>query len=556
MEVLELSPLNKKSLQLILLESEFQIDWWFDATEQDKQDLIGDLRLISKEYLGMVGDLIEKYEPDFGVEENGSRAEETPSQDDPLYSLFKAKNIPFQTVDISENAELYLSSALGDHKTLLEQISEKIEEMRKEAGGIPKDNFKFQRLLVWRKYLTQQYGIKEDEVRYEVREAWMMMRILNIAKSLEKKKQKALFICDERHFEGISKLADELGIKVEQIKVERSANMVKNSIDSILNESIFNITPIKVKKKEKTDKICYFFDTDDNASPFDINMAYDAGFDVVIPYNNIKADQVTQLVQDAMFSRKVGAPTVYFVGGSDVDEADKVAETVLGALVPPFESPVIIDPRGSHTTATAVVAKTIEVARKKGWNDISGKKIAILGGTGPVGQIAALLAAKNGANPVITSRREQVVKDLAKKLNSMAGEGANEIIGILGANDDQKFELLKDADIIWSVAKAGIQMVSSEMLAKLDKNKIVCDINLVPPYGIEGLKPKYDDDEIIPGITGIGALAVGRLKYKVESNIFKAASEDRGKKIYNYNNAFSLASQILFSETIEIMKQK
>ncbi|MCJ7650062.1 MAG: methylenetetrahydromethanopterin dehydrogenase, partial [Candidatus Lokiarchaeota archaeon] len=44
-----------------------------------------------------------------------------------------------------------------------------------------------------------------------------------------------------------------------------------------------------------------------------MNMGYDAGFDIVIPYGKMTADRVTKLVQDAMFSRKVGAPTVYFV---------------------------------------------------------------------------------------------------------------------------------------------------------------------------------------------------------------------------------------------------
>ncbi len=329
--------------------------------------------------------------------------------------------------------------------------------------------------------------------------------------------------------------------------------MVERELENILGKkSIIELTPIIIKKKDTSDKICYFFDTDDNASPFDINMAYDAGFDVVIPYNNIKADKVTQLVQDAMFSRKASAPTVYFIGGSDVEEANKIAETVLNSLVPPFESPVIIDPRGANTTAAAMVAKTIEVTRKLGWHDISGKKVVILGGTGPVGQIGAILAAKLNCTAVMTSRRADAVKILAKNLTEKAGEGATEIIGAVGITDEQKYNLLKEADIIWSVAKAGVQMVSKELLEKLPNNKIVVDINLVPPYGIEGLKPKFEGDEIIPGIYGIGALGVGRLKYKTESNIFKEASESKGKKIFNYNNAFKLACRILFDEEIQI----
>lgn len=38
-------------------------------------------------------------------------------------------------------------------------------------------------------------------------------------------------------------------------------------------------------------------------SPFDVNMALDAGFDAAIPYTNATIDDIKGLVQDAIFSR-------------------------------------------------------------------------------------------------------------------------------------------------------------------------------------------------------------------------------------------------------------
>jgi hypothetical protein len=38
-------------------------------------------------------------------------------------------------------------------------------------------------------------------------------------------------------------------------------------------------------------------------SPFDVNMALDAGFDAAIPYTNVTIEDVAGLVQDAIFSR-------------------------------------------------------------------------------------------------------------------------------------------------------------------------------------------------------------------------------------------------------------
>ena len=50
----------------------------------------------------------------------------------------------------------------------------------------------------------------------------MMMNILNLAKEIEGKTLRGLFICDLRHFNGIEKLANELGVETEQIKIKRT----------------------------------------------------------------------------------------------------------------------------------------------------------------------------------------------------------------------------------------------------------------------------------------------------------------------------------------------
>ena len=42
-----------------------------------------------------------------------------------------------------------------------------------------------------------------------------------------------------------------------------------------------------------------------NVSPFDVNMACDAGYDLVIPYTNVNLTDVKGLVQDAIFSRSI-----------------------------------------------------------------------------------------------------------------------------------------------------------------------------------------------------------------------------------------------------------
>jgi len=234
-EVLELKPLKEKHLKLIMIESEFPIDWWFEIPAEKKEDLIWNLHLISKEYLELIDSLIEKYKPDIALEEkpnfwNGS------SEDDPLKSLFEQKNIPFKHADISENAEFYLSASLDEHRSMLKSLETKIKEIIEKNGGIPEKDELFQRLIMWKEYLQTDYDSQEDEIRYKVREAWMMMNVLNLAKTIEGKKLKGLFLCDLRHFNGLEKLASDLGIETEQIKIKRSIKT--EEMEEVLEDEI------------------------------------------------------------------------------------------------------------------------------------------------------------------------------------------------------------------------------------------------------------------------------------------------------------------------------
>lgn len=220
-EVLELKPLKDKKLKLILIESEFPIDWWFDVPKDYKEDLFWNLHLISKEYLQLINSLIRKYKPNFILEERPNSWSEELNANDPLKMLLKKRRIPFKHTDISENAELYLSSALDEHRTMIKNLEKRINGIMKESKEKPENDEFFQRVVLWKEYLQLDYNNQEDEVRYKVREAWMMMGILKFAKEFEEKKLKCLFICDARHFNGLEKISLDLGIETEQVKIGR-----------------------------------------------------------------------------------------------------------------------------------------------------------------------------------------------------------------------------------------------------------------------------------------------------------------------------------------------
>jgi hypothetical protein len=211
-------------------------------------------------------------------------------------------------------------------------------------------------------------------------------------------------------------------------------------------------------------------------------------------------------------------------------------------MFPPFELAVIIDPRGAYTTASAAVAKTLALFREKGFGDFNGKNATVLAGTGPVGQVATRLYAMEGSNVTVTSRKLQRAKKVASEINKEIG--AEKSCGMQAKAPDEIGEAIGQADIILSAGAAGIQLLPLKVLRTYGKRcKVVGDINAVPPVGIEGLKPTDNGAEFLPGIWGIGALAIGPFKSQIEAELFKRAVESpRG--ILDYKVAYDIAKSI------------
>ena len=115
-------------------------------------------------------------------------------------------------------------------------------------------------------------------------------------------------------------------------------------------------------------------------SPFDVNMALDAGFDAVVPYVDVHLSDITGLVQDAIFSRPpdAGVDTGIFIAGKDVSLALDMFNAAKKAMVPPFKISVFADPAGSFTTAAAMVAKVEKALEKKFQRKLKDTKVSDL----------------------------------------------------------------------------------------------------------------------------------------------------------------------------------
>ena len=280
-------------------------------------------------------------------------------------------------------------------------------------------------------------------------------------------------------------------------------------------------------------------------SPFDVNMALDAGYDDAIPYTNVTIDDVYGLVQDAIFSRSPDGikRTGMFIGGKRAIEALDMMDRAKKAMVPPFEISVFADPAGSFTTAAAMVACAKTALKEKFDTGLKDKRIVVYGGTGVVAFASAVIATSDGAKATLVGYDgPERVRKLAIESNARF-----EIdLGYAdGTTEEQKAELARDADVIFAAGPAGRRLLSLAQLAPAKDLKVVADVNAVPPSGVEGVGVN-DSGTPIEGTNavGIGALAVGNVKYKTETGLFKEMIEAEKPVYLDFRDAYKLAQEL------------
>ena len=279
-----------------------------------------------------------------------------------------------------------------------------------------------------------------------------------------------------------------------------------------------------------------------NVSPFDVNMATDAGFDVIVPYTDVDLKEVAGLVQDAIFSRapENGAYTAILIGGREPILAIDMLDAARKAMVPPyFEISVMADPSGAFTTAAGMIAVVEKHLRAAG-SGLAGQHVAVFGGTGPVGRIAALIAAQAGAKVSLVGydglQRVTATCDQFGERFGVAMAPAD------GSDDAGKLAVIERAEVILAAGRAGTQILSKAQLAQARQLNVALDVNAVPPAGLEGIDA-FADGVAIEGTSGVGvgALAVGNVKFKTEHELLAAMRGAAPRRYIGVAEAFEAA---------------
>jgi methylene-tetrahydromethanopterin dehydrogenase len=292
--------------------------------------------------------------------------------------------------------------------------------------------------------------------------------------------------------------------------------------------------------------ILHMFTPGKQMSPFDINMAADAGYQIIVPYADAGLDAVTGLTQDTIFSRgpKGAARTGIFIGGRDALLAADMLERAKSAMVKPFVVSLMADPSGAYTTAAAMIA-CVESALRKGTSaGLADKRVVIFGGTGPVGRIAAVLAASAGAQVQLSSRSGT---EAAQQAASETGKrfGAT-LHGVSGRDRSAVHASLAAAEVVLGCAAAGVQVLGSDDLASAPRLLVAADLNAVPPEGIAGVDV-MDNAKPIAGTKalGIGALAVGNVKYQTQHRLLVQMRQAEKAVVLGFAEALTTARAVV-----------
>jgi methylene-tetrahydromethanopterin dehydrogenase len=557
MKVLEVKPLEKKTLNVLIMEKEYNEP--FRMTEPSSPVISNALKPLFRPSIGFykfLENVIAKVKLDFATEELGMRSQKNFFEDNILAEIFQQSNIPFFPVDIDENAKTYLETDLNKKIELRNKVIKALDNLSRQKA---KDaSMEKEYLIAYGQSLQFEIEEQEHEVNFPIRESWIAMDILEHAREIDAKTEiTCLHICSPEHVAGIKQLLETLNANVEIAKLSKKVISAKaevpssHELENWLQSMQIQVKPVIEKASEDAPYLLFYLDTDVKASPFDICMAYDIGYKAVIPYENVTPEDAKTIVLDALLSRgpKAAKHTAFLIGGKNAERAESVFKAVKDSMFPPFKTSIIIDPGGAYTTAAAMVAKAESALLSSKLGELKDKTCAILG-TGAVGQIAAVLLAKLGCNVMIASLNPKRVdgKEHAEGIAKLlAKDHGVQVQGVFVPTPASKIELLKKADVVMCAGIRGVRLIDKDMLNEVKHIKVLIDINAVPPFGVEGIELKDDMREMVPGVFTIGALTVGNLKHKLEKEILKEA-RNNGREVYNYNIALPMARQLLQKE--------
>jgi hypothetical protein len=282
-------------------------------------------------------------------------------------------------------------------------------------------------------------------------------------------------------------------------------------------------------------KLLFQFDTDIHPSVFDTVVAYDGGADHVLGLGGVTPENVSALVEGTIFTRapKDKKNTAIFVGGSDMIAGQVLFTEIQKHFFHGFQVSVMLDSNGSNTTAAAAVAKLAASGV------LAGKKAVVLAGTGPVGQRAAAMLAKEGAEVTLTARKmERAVQACA----NMKARFGVDMTPVEAFDNAARAKAIEQANIVLATGAAGVELLSIDQWQHNPHIEMIADANATPPLGIGGTDV-MDKGNLRNGKIIWGAIGFGSLKLALQRACIAKLFEDNNQ-VFDAENIFALAKEM------------
>ena len=214
----------------------------------------------------------------------------------------------------------------------------------------------------------------------------------------------------------------------------------------------------------------------------------------------------------------------------------------------PFVVSLMADPSGAYTTAAAMVAlRRGGAAAHASRRALHGQRVLVLGGTGPVGRIAGVLAAQAGAEVRLSSRNGIDVGRAGRAARpgtrfgvTLHGVSARRPRGGARRRSPRPTSC-------WPAPPPACRWCRPKTSASRKRLKVAADVNAVPPEGIAGVGVM--DDAQAAGRharrVGIGALAIGNVKYQTQHRLLVQMREAEKAVMLGFAEAFATARAFL-----------